>query len=97
MSATIDHGTYVQVTRGKHKGRRGVVISYPYGRFGKRLSSLNVRDDQGNVVWHSVNVLEPIGPLCRRCNQPLDHDGYGDPVGDAHYACAVNEREMWSR
>lgn len=36
-------------------------------------------------------------PLCRRCNRPLGPDGHGDPIGGAHYACAVNEREMWGR
>lgn len=45
----------------------------------------------------SMNAVALDEPTCTRCNQPLGHDGYGEPIGDTHYGCAVNEREMWGR
>lgn len=54
------------------------------------------RDQQAGIT--DSDYAEAMGtdePACVRCNQPLDYDGYGDPVGGMHYGCAHNESEMW--
>lgn len=84
-------GDLLQVV-GVRRVRRGVYAV----QFRNLTTGLMPRAEEYSGAFE-VRCVDMVTARCRRCNQPLDHDGHGDPVGDAHYACAVNEREMWGR
>lgn len=64
----LREGEHVQVMRGKHRGRTGVVAFDAVDRYGRPIQSVAVVDAEGERIFHSVKTLQRIAE-----EQPNDH------------------------